>query len=117
MAKQPNYSKAAQAAVDHWKSLPRKSVEVPEWQVDGVPLTIYWSPWTLAQRMKIFGAGEMNLDSYIEVILLKAEDSSGAKLYSLEDKPAFKQFMEPTVIARVALEMMTAPKFEDIEKN
>lgn len=108
---------AIDAAIAHWKSLPRKSIDVPEWGAGDKPLVIFWKPWTLEERMKVFGAGELTLDAYVAVILLKAENEQGEKMFTLEDKPKLRRFVEPSVLARVALEIMKAPTPEDVEKN
>jgi len=52
----------------------------------------------------------------VDLIILKAENADGEKLFTLEDKPVLMR-EEFTVIARVAGEMISATSAEDHEKN
>ena len=42
------HSPALQAALDHYARCGLESIEVPEWQVDGQPLKVFWTPLTPA---------------------------------------------------------------------
>ncbi|TAK50236.1 MAG: hypothetical protein EPO23_03250 [Xanthobacteraceae bacterium] len=109
-------SKYLQAAVDHYKALGTLSLEVPEWVVDGKPLTIFWDPMTLEESAR-FAKGDGGVLTFIDVIVAKALDSSGAKMFTIEDKPVLKRSVERAVLIRIGNAMLAAPSIEDAEKN
>lgn len=98
-----------------------RQFEVHEWGDDGEPLVIYHGPLT---------AGEMNrvqrkhpnffanptLEAFVEVIILKALDKDGEKMFGLEDK-AILMREEVGVISRVASELMATEDAGELEKN
>jgi hypothetical protein len=52
----------------------------------------------------------------VEIIVMKAEDKDGNKLFTLEDKPTLMR--EPmSLITRVAAAMMATESVEEQEKN
>lgn len=112
------------AAIDHVKAhfarLEIHTIEVPEWAgEDGRPLVIYCRPITLAEKQKIFAAGEREgrMAMLATALILKAEDGQGAKLFTLEHKHALMHHADPDVVADVVSQMMTSPSVEDAEKN
>lgn len=99
----------------------RRVVEVPEWG-DDVALQIYVGPLTcsdvekLQRKHKDF-LQSMSIAAMVDLIILKAEDKAGEKLFTLEDKP---HLMRETValITRVAAEMLAGiATVEEHEKN
>ena len=78
-------------AKSHFESLGTQSMEVPEWKDDdGNPTVIYWNPITLAEKKRLFQKSDNLNDVGIlaDIILMKAIDKDGKKLFTLEDKLA-----------------------------
>ncbi len=76
-----------------------------------VVLTVYWTPLTIADRDTINatliatnrGQEEGSLDFALQVIINKAEDESGQKLFMEGDKPSLRREIPLAVL----LELMT----------
>ena len=76
-----------------------------------VVLTVYWTPLTIADRDTINatlaasnkGQDEGGLDFALQVIINKAEDESGQKLFVEADKPSLRREIPLAVL----LELMT----------
>ena len=76
-----------------------------------VILTVYWTPLTIADRDTINatliatnrGQEEGSLDFALQVIINKAEDESGQKLFAEGDKPSLRREIPLAVL----LELMT----------
>lgn len=100
----------------------RKIIEVAEWGEDDTsPLIIHCGPM-LAMEMEKIQRKHPNffqsatIAGMVDLIILKAEDKDGEKVFSLEDKPVLMR-EEFGVIARIAGEMISATSVEDHEKN
>jgi len=100
----------------------RHVIHCPEWGDDDAPLAIYSAPITagdinrLQKRHKGF-LDNMTVEGMIDLIIMKAEDQDGKKIFTLEDKPIL---MRETVgvIADVAGKMFAGiESVEDHEKN
>jgi len=69
-------------------------------------IKIFWSPLTIADRDTINstliamnkGQEEGNLDFALQVIVTKAEDDSGAKLFTAADLPALRREIPLSVL-------------------
>ena len=69
-------------------------------------IKIFWSPLTIADRDTINstliamnkGQDEGNLDFALQVIVTKAEDDSGAKLFTAADLPALRREIPLSVL-------------------
>ena len=76
-----------------------------------VVLTVYWTPLTIADRDTINatliatnkGQEEGSLDFALQVIINKAEDENGQKLFAEGDKPSLRREIPLAVL----LELMT----------
>ena len=76
-----------------------------------VVLTVYWTPLTIADRDTINatliatnkGQEEGSLDFALQVIINKAEDESGQKLFAEGDKPSLRREIPLAVL----LDLMT----------
>lgn len=68
----------------HWDALKRQYIDVPELQVDGRPVRIWFDPLTLKERddLNRLRGGE----AVVELLILKATDEGGSKLFSKADK-------------------------------
>lgn len=86
----------------------RNVIEVAEWG-DDAPLAVHTGPLTCAdvdklQRKHKDFLSNPSVASMVDLIIMKAEDKDGEKLFTLEDKPFLMR--EPvTVISNIAGEM------------
>lgn len=99
----------------------RNVIEVAEWGEES-PLQVWVSPISCAdvdklQRKHKDFLQSMSIAAMVDLIILKAEDSQGEKLFNLEDKP-FLMREQVAVITRVAAQMFSSiVTVEDHEKN
>ena len=70
---------------EHWNSLKRQHIDVPELQVEGEAVRIWFDPISLDQRDKLAKFTKRG-ESVAELLIMKAVDESGEKLFSLADK-------------------------------
>ena len=99
----------------------RRAIEVPEWG-DDAPLSMYVSAITagdidkLQRKHKDF-LNNMTIAGMVDLIIAKAEDADGKRLFTLEDK--FTLMAEPVnLIAELAGKMFAdVESIEEQEKN
>ena len=102
-----------ESAKEHFKSIDRKLVEVPEWD-----LTIYSKPLTLADKRKLTRTTKPDdVTLFANVLLLKAEDDKGNKIFKLDDKHSLMHSTDPDIVARVANQILDVIPVEDWEKK
>jgi hypothetical protein len=103
----------------HFAAFGTQSIEVPEWGEDGKPLVIYYTPMTLAEKQRLDYALEREgrVGRLADALIMKALDAQGKPLYTVADKKALREEVDPDVLARVVVRMMTTPSIEDMEKN
>jgi hypothetical protein len=100
----------------------RKSIEVAEWGEDSdSPLMVYFGPMLALEMEKIQRKHpnffqSATIGGMVDLIILKAEDKNGEKLFTLEDKPTLMR-EEFGLIARIAGEIISGPSQEEVEKN
>ena len=78
-------------------------------------LKIFWSPLTIADRDTINstliamnkGQEEGSLDFALQVIVTKAEDESGAKMFTLGDLPALRREIPLSVLLDIMTKMQS----------
>ena len=78
-------------------------------------IKIFWSPLTIADRDTINstliamnkGQEEGNLDFALQVIITKAEDESGAKLFSTADLPSLRREIPLSVLLDLMQKMQS----------
>jgi len=101
-------------AKEHFKAIDRKIIDVPEWNI-----TVYAKPLTLAdKRILTRNTKPDDVTLFADVLILKAEDKEGKKLYSLEDKQTLMRSVDPEVVARVAQDILSVVPVEDwLKKN
>jgi hypothetical protein len=96
-------------AKEHFKEIDRKIIDVPEWGI-----TVYAKPLTLAdKRILTRNTKPDDVTLFADVLILKAEDKEGKKLYSLEDKQTLMRSVDPEVVARVAQDILSVVPVED----
>jgi hypothetical protein len=103
----------------HAESLGRKQVEVPEWiDDDGNPTIIYCKPIVMFEMRKWWaGINKDDVSIFVDIIIAKAEDAEGQKMFTLEDKQPLLRKAEYSVLARVAGEMIDHTDADVLEKN
>ena len=101
-------------AKEHFKAIDRKIIDVPEWEI-----TVYAKPLTLAdKRILTRNTKPDDVTLFADVLILKAEDKEGKKLYSLEDKQTLMRSVDPEVVAIVAQDILSVVPVEDwLKKN
>lgn len=100
----------------------RRTIDVPEWGEDNTPLLIYVSDVTagdldkLQRKHKDF-LNNMTIAGMVDLIILKAEDADGNRMFTLEDK--FTLMGEPVnLIGDIAGKLFgSVASVEDQEKN
>lgn len=100
----------------------RRKVTVAEWGEDGKPLEIFAGVLTCHDVSRIQNKhkdflSNMSVEAMVDLILLKSENESGDKLFTLEDKPVLMR--EPVLlVTRIAGEIFgSVLSTEDVEKN
>jgi len=107
-------------AKTHFESLGVQSIEVPEWKdEDGKPTVIYWNPITLSEKNKLFKKSDNMSDVSIlaDIVLMKALDKNGNKIFTLEDKLVLMHKVDSDVLSKVATAMVQAINPEEVKKN
>ena len=107
-------------AKTHFESLGVQSIEVSEWKdEDGKPTVIYWNPITLSEKNKLFKKSDNMSDVSIlaDIVLMKALDKNGNKVFTLEDKLALMHKVDSDVLSKVATAMVQAINPEEVKKN
>lgn len=98
---------------EHFNSLGTKRIEVPEWK-----LVIYSSPMTLAEKNRVYKkSAASDMDLLVDILIMKASDESGKKLFTIEHKATLLNKADSNVVARVANEIVSsdAPKVEELK--
>ena len=107
-------------AKSHFESLGIQSIEIAEWKDEaGNPSVIYWNPITLSEKNKLFKKSDNLNDVGIlaDIIVMKAIDKDGNKLFTLEDKLAVMHKTDSDVLSRIATAMVQAITPEEVKKN
>jgi len=101
----------------------RRVIETPShWGEDDAPLFIYCTPITAGEINKIQRKhknflNEMTVDGMVDLIIMKAEDEGGNRLFTLEDK-IYLMAEDAPVVADIAGKMFGEhDSIEEAEKN
>jgi hypothetical protein len=108
-----------ESAKEHFKSKDIKRIEIPEWETkDGKPFVIYAKPLTLAEKRRLSRDRKSDdVTLFADVLLLKAEDDKGNKIFKLDDKHSLMHSTDPDIVARVANQILDVIPVEDWEKK
>ena len=110
--------KAIENAVKHFAEQDVKVIEVPEWGDEENPLKIYSKPLTLAETSKLYKMSqEDDLTMMAYVLIYKALDENGDKLFDLSDKNSLLNKVDREVLVNVAQQIMGQEPIEDVKKN
>lgn len=99
----------------------KRHIEVAEWGESGNPEKVFFGPLLAGelnriQRKHPSFLQSASFEAMVELIVLKAENGQGEKLFTLEDKPILMR-EQVEVISRVAAELMSGTSSEELEKN
>jgi hypothetical protein len=107
-------------AKSHFESLGVQSIEIEEWADDeGKASVIYWSPITLSEKKKLFDKSSNINDVGLlaDIIIMKAIDKDGKKLFSLEDKLTLMHKVDSEIVAKVATAMVQSITPDEVKKK
>lgn len=111
--------KAIDLAKAHFKTLQTKTIEVAEWGDENGPMMIYVEPFTLKDKAKLQAVTKISgseIDALVELVVMKALDKNGDKLFTIDDKHALRNAVDSRVLERISTEIMRVD-FGSLEKN
>lgn len=99
----------------------KRHIDVPEWGDEGKPEKVYYGPLLAGELNRIQRKhpkflSDTSFDAMIDLIILKAENGQGEKLFTLEDKAVLMR-EEVSVVSTVAAAFMSGDSIEEQEKN
>lgn len=88
-----------QKAINHYANQEKLIISVPEWETE-----IHVLPMTMAEINMIQSISKKNssIEQAANLIIIKARDADGNRLFKLEDKAALMEKVDYKVIARIA---------------
>jgi hypothetical protein len=101
----------------HFDGIGRRSISVPEWGKEGKPAVITWMPMTVLQQRAVLAGKDPGPELKVDVLILKAQDENGNKLFSEMDKHRLMTKVDPAVVDRIATAILKAPNVDETEKN
>ena len=104
--------KLADVIRKQYDSQGRHKAEAPEWD-----MTIWASPLTLGEKAKMYefktGSAGKQFLVFAQILIMKAEDEAGNKLFTPKDLDMLTNHADPEVVSRVAKDLiMDAPDEE-----
>jgi hypothetical protein len=101
--------------VQHYDAKGKLKIEVPEWADEEFDGCIYYTPVTLIERNKLMPElKKENLDFIVAVIVMKAEDEDGNKLFDLKDKLKLKQHADYHLLDNLANQILQGVTVEEV---
>jgi hypothetical protein len=106
-------------AKKHFDSLDTRIIEVPEWGEDeDNPLKIFCKPITLSETSKFMRlAKDDDVQLLAYVLIYKALDEAGEKLFTIADKQTLLERVDRDVLIRISTEMMNNVSQEEVKKK
>ena len=105
-------------AKNHFNSQDIIKIVVPEWGNDDEPLVIYSKPLTLGETSKLYKLSkEDDLTMMAYVLIYKALDADGNKLFNIGDKNDLMNNVDREVLMRDAQEIMGQEPIEETKKK
>lgn len=103
----------------HYADQGYKTHEVPEWGDGDEPLIVYFTPMTPAEQQAMVSVRdrEGTVIASVDLVIRKALDENGDRIFTLEDKQALKTRVDVEVLAGIAAAMLDAPTVEDQAGN
>ena len=107
------FTKVLEAATSHFSSQELISIEVPEWET-----TIYAKPLTLSEKRKLYkGASSDDLAVFADVLIMKAQDEDGERMFRIGDKATLMNRVDPDVVTRAGSFILRSGEEVDAEGN
>lgn len=106
-------------ATAHYAAQERLIIAVPEWGDDSGPLEIHVFPMTMAEvnmMQKIASKKASNIEQAANIIVVKAKDTDGKRLFSVSDRDKLMQEADYRVVSRIA-ERIEEHFFGDMEAH
>lgn len=99
----------------------KRHIDVAEWGEPDSPEKVYFGPLLAGELNRIQRKHpgflqNASFEGMVDLIILKAENGQGEKMFTLEDKPVLLR-EEVEIISRVAAELMSGTSVEAAEKN
>ena len=87
-------------------------------QDDEIILTIYWHPLTIAERESIIkkSGTEDNNDYALQMMIEKALDKDGKRLFQDGDKASLRREVEASILQEIELAMINAGADKEVEE-
>ena len=85
---------------------------------DEVILSVYWNPLTIAEReaiQKKSSSVDMN-DYALQMMIEKAKDKDGAKLFQDGDKASLRREIEASILEEIQLAMVNAGADKEVKE-
>lgn len=101
----------------HYAKQERLIISVSEWGENGIPLEIHVFPMTLSEVniiQKISSKKASNLEQAANIIVVKAKDKDGKRLFSVTDRDKLMQEADYRVVSCIA-EKIESHFFGDVE--
>tara|TARA_B100000900_G_C20297743_1_gene600898 strand:- start:239 stop:574 length:336 start_codon:yes stop_codon:yes gene_type:complete len=110
--------KAIERAKTHFAEQDVKVIQVPEWGSEDKPLNIYTKPLTLGETSKLYKMSkEDNLTMMAYVLIYKALDENGEKIFNIGDKNDLLNNVDREILVDVATQIMGQEPIEETKKN
>lgn len=106
-------------AIEHYATQEKLVISIPEWGTKTDPLQIHVFPMTMAEVnmiQRISKKNASNIEHAANIIIIKARDINGNRLFKLEDKDVLMQKVDYRVVSRIA-ENIESRFFGDIETH
>ncbi|MEP1934949.1 MAG: hypothetical protein ABJJ37_27055 [Roseibium sp.] len=110
---------AIKAVVAHYNANRGASIDVPEWSETKEPFKVYFDPITPIERKNVFGenSGIFDNESCVDLLILKAKNKDGEKLFSDADRHDLQTKSDGAIIGRVAMQMALPTDRRALVKN
>jgi hypothetical protein len=97
-------------------------VEIPEWGEDDEPMVVYTKTLTCGDFQKLQRKhpdflNNQTIEGLVDLIILKAMDENGEKVFDVGDKPVFMRLPLSNVSDVAAKIMGNISTIEELEKN
>ena len=101
--------KPIDSAVTHYSGIETRVIKVEEWGDENGPLEIYVTPFTLHEKGRLFAKSNMSdVNALADVLIMKAKDSKGDQVFTLDDKHKLVHKVDADVLAKVANKIISA---------
>jgi len=92
-------------ATAHYAAQERLVISVPEWGDDNGPLEMHVLPMTMSEvnmMGKIASKKASNIEQAANIIVVKAKDKDGKRLFTITDRDKLMQEADYRVVSRIA---------------